>query len=133
MAQSYQFCLSLDSTIIVSSGVYAVLVHKNTAAKTSSFKISTTHFLGSTHNWKTRLLHVPFIFRCIGLAAFIIALARPQQKFTEQVADGEGIDIVLCLDISGSMTEKTFYLIDSKLVKKWLPILYNNAKAIELE
>jgi Ca-activated chloride channel family protein len=81
---------------------------KNTAAKTSSIKISTTHFLGNTNNWKTRLLHVPFVFRCIALAAFIIALARPQQKFTEQVTDGEGIDIVLCLDISGSMTEKDF-------------------------
>jgi Ca-activated chloride channel family protein len=42
------------------------------------------------------------------MALLIIALARPQQKFTEQVTDGEGIDIVMCMDISGSMTEKDF-------------------------
>jgi Ca-activated chloride channel family protein len=38
----------------------------------------------------------------------IIALARPQHKFSEQQTEGEGIDIVLCFDISGSMTERDF-------------------------
>jgi Ca-activated chloride channel family protein len=31
-----------------------------------------------------------------------------QQSFTEQITDGEAIDIVLCMDISGSMTERDF-------------------------
>jgi Ca-activated chloride channel family protein len=52
--------------------------------------------------------HVPFILRCVALACIIVALARPQKKFTEQQTEGEGIDIVLCFDISGSMTEKDF-------------------------
>ena len=33
-----------------------------------------------------------------------MALARPQTKFDEQNAEGEGVDIVLCIDVSGSMT-----------------------------
>jgi Ca-activated chloride channel family protein len=37
------------------------------------------------------------------LSALIIALARPQQPHEEQLTEGEGIDIVLCMDVSGSM------------------------------
>lgn len=77
---------------------------KNHKKKSATFKISTTHFLSNTVNWRVRLLHLPFVLRCLAMALFIIALARPQQKFTEQVTDGEGIDIVLCMDISGSMS-----------------------------
>lgn len=81
---------------------------KSHKQQTASLKITTTQFLHHVNNWKARLRHLPFILRCIGLGALIIALARPQQKFTEQQTDGEGIDIVLCFDISGSMTEQDF-------------------------
>jgi Ca-activated chloride channel family protein len=81
---------------------------KSHQQQTASFPITTTYFLRHTSNWKTRLRHLPFALRCIGLIALILALARPQQKFTEQQTEGEGIDIVLCFDISGSMTEQDF-------------------------
>lgn len=75
---------------------------------TAAIKVTTTFFLQHTRSWRTRLRHLPFWFRCLGIACFIIALARPQEKFTEDEITGEGIDIVLCFDISGSMTEKDF-------------------------
>ena len=78
--------------------------HQQTAALT----ITTTFFLHHTQNWKTRLRHLPFCLRCLALVCLIIALARPQQKFTENQTNGEGIDIVLSFDISGSMTEQDF-------------------------
>jgi Ca-activated chloride channel family protein len=53
--------------------------------------------------WKTTLRHVPFYCRLLAVALLIIVLARPQIKTEQQHADGEGIDIVLCLDVSGSM------------------------------
>jgi len=81
---------------------------KSYQQQTASFPITTTYFLHHTGNWKTRLRHLPFALRCLGLIALILALARPQQKFTEQQTNGEGIDIVLCFDISGSMTEQDF-------------------------
>lgn len=76
--------------------------------QTASLTITTTFFLQHTHNWKTRLRHLPFVLRCLALALLIVALARPQQHFTENKTNGEGIDIVLCFDISGSMTEQDF-------------------------
>ncbi len=81
---------------------------KSYRQQTASLTITTTFFLRYTQNWKTRLRHLPIVLRCMALSLLIIALARPQQKFTENQTNGEGIDIVLCFDISGSMTEQDF-------------------------
>lgn len=54
-------------------------------------------------SWKTRLIHFPFVLRLLAISALIMALARPQQRNDQQQTLGEGIDIVLCMDVSGSM------------------------------
>ena len=54
--------------------------------------------------WKTGLRHLLFICRLLAIVFIIAALARPQTMFEEQNAEGEGVDIVLCIDVSGSMT-----------------------------
>mgnify|MGYP005814513419 CR=1 FL=1 len=52
---------------------------------------------------KSHFRHVPFIFRMLALAALVIALARPQKRNDQQHTEGEGIDIILAMDVSGSM------------------------------
>lgn len=79
---------------------------KNNMARQGSMIITTTHFISEVRSNRTWLKHFPFVLRCFAIASLIVALARPQHKFTEQQTQGEGIDIVLCFDISGSMTEK---------------------------
>lgn len=70
--------------------------------KQPTIKVSTTHaFTVST--WKNRFLHLPFIFRMIALGFLIVALVRPQKKHNIERTEGEGIDIMLCMDVSGSM------------------------------
>src|SRR5881628_1790692 len=71
----------------------------------ASMLITTTHFIEDTKSIKTSLLHLPFILRCFALICFIVAMAMPRLKYTEDQTEGEGIDIVICFDISGSMTE----------------------------
>lgn len=58
--------------------------------------------------WRTRLLHIPFILRLIAISSVIVALARPQSfgAWTEET--NEGIDIMLTMDISGSMLAMDF-------------------------
>ena len=68
-----------------------------------SILISTTQFLSKPKGIKSRFFHIPFMLRCFGLSFLIIALARPQHKFSNQFFEGQGIDIMLCLDVSGSM------------------------------
>jgi Ca-activated chloride channel family protein len=51
----------------------------------------------------TRLRHVPFILRCIGIGLLVVALARPQRGHSEQEIVTHGVDIMLVMDISRSM------------------------------
>jgi Ca-activated chloride channel family protein len=86
----------------------AIWYYGNFKKRQGSMLVTTTHFLSDIRSSKTWLQNFPFVLRCIALACLIVALARPQHKFSEQQTEGEGIDIVLCFDISGSMTEKDF-------------------------
>lgn len=67
-----------------------------------TIKVSTAHAF-TVLSGKNRFRHLPFIFRVLALGSLIIALARPQKRNNEQYSVGEGIDIMLCMDVSGSM------------------------------
>lgn len=54
------------------------------------------------------LRHILFTFRTIAIAMLIIVLARPQATDKFQNTSTEGIDIVLAVDISGSMLARDF-------------------------
>ena len=80
---------------------------RNNRRQQAAMIVTTTHFLqGKVKSMRARLRHLPFILRCIAIILFILALARPQTKYSESQATGDGIDIILCFDISGSMTER---------------------------
>ena len=57
-----------------------------------------------------RLRLMPFvtILRCLTLALVIVAAARPQLADAREVIRGEGVDIAIALDVSGSMGETDF-------------------------
>jgi Ca-activated chloride channel family protein len=55
-----------------------------------------------------KLRHIPFYLRCLGIALLIVGLSRPQSGRKETEILTEGIDIVLTLDISGSMKAEDF-------------------------
>jgi Ca-activated chloride channel homolog len=59
-------------------------------------------------NWKSTFVHLPFIFRLFSMACLIISLARPQTELRQELTEGKGIDIILCIDVSGSMTAQDF-------------------------
>lgn len=54
-------------------------------------------------NWKVRTRHLPFVLRLVAVAALVFALARPQSSLSWADETTEGIDIVISMDISGSM------------------------------
>lgn len=86
-------------------GVLPILIGQYTKTnnkKQASVKVSTVHSF-TAFSWKARLRHLPFILRMIAIACLIVALARPQKRNDDQLTHGEGIDIVLTMDVSGSM------------------------------
>lgn len=75
---------------------------KKSDANQSAIEVSTIHAFRFT-TWKNRFRYLPFLLRLLGVTCIIIALARPQRRIDNQTSEGEGIDIVLCMDVSGSM------------------------------
>lgn len=63
---------------------------------------------GAPISWKYYLRHLPFMLRTLTIALIIIALARPQSTEDFTSKDIEGIDIVICTDISSSMRARDF-------------------------
>jgi Ca-activated chloride channel family protein len=57
---------------------------------------------------KTYFFHSLFILRIIAISLIIIAMARPQSVSKKQNVNIEGIDIVMTLDVSGSMLARDF-------------------------
>ena len=74
----------------------------------ASLPLSSTAGLSNSRSWKNIFQESPFLFRILALSCIITALARPQIKFDETQTEGEGIDIILCIDVSGSMTAQDF-------------------------
>jgi Ca-activated chloride channel homolog len=70
--------------------------------------ISTVRSFSGARSWKNLLLHLPFLLRIMAVGSLIIAIARPQIRNDQELVNGQGIDIVLCLDISGSMLAQDF-------------------------
>ncbi len=78
-------------------------------AKESDIRFPTlAPFSSVRYSMKERFRHLPFILRMAALALVIIALARPQSSSKGENIYSEGIDIVLALDISGSMLAEDF-------------------------
>jgi len=65
-------------------------------------------FLAVKKSLKLYLRHALFILRMLALASLITIIARPQSTSKWQNTITEGIDIVLALDISGSMLAQDF-------------------------
>ncbi len=59
-------------------------------------------------SWKSRLRPLLLVLRLLAVALLIVALARPRTASVTENINSEGIDIVLCLDISGSMLARDF-------------------------
>jgi Ca-activated chloride channel family protein len=65
-------------------------------------------FSGSPVSWKNYLRHLPFVLRQAVIALLILVAARPQSSNSWENVTTEGIDIILAVDISGSMLAEDF-------------------------
>lgn len=59
-------------------------------------------------SWKVRFRPVLFVLRILTVLSLIIALARPQSSNVTESMESEGVDIVISMDISGSMLAEDF-------------------------
>jgi Ca-activated chloride channel homolog len=75
----------------------------------ATFHLSTASaFDNIPSGWRTRLRHLSFFLRLISIILIIIVLARPQAVDSWEKSDTEGIDIIMALDVSGTMLSRDF-------------------------
>src|SRR5215813_5418001 len=73
---------------------------------------------GDGRGWRVRLRHAPIVTAALGLVAASIALARPQQGSLREQVTTRGVDIVVALDVSGSMAAEDFQPLNRLAVAK---------------
>ena len=79
------------------------------SSKTAAYRFSSTAALrGLPRGWRVGLRRTARGLRYAALAALVAAAARPQSGSTQVRVMGEGIDIVLVVDASGSMKAEDF-------------------------
>jgi Ca-activated chloride channel family protein len=75
--------------------------------QSATLKMSSTQGFKNSESLLTKLKPALYVFRILGLSSLIIALARPRTvDISSQTKTTKGIDIVLAIDVSGSMLAK---------------------------
>lgn len=83
-------------------------IFSSTGQNIPKLKVGEMSPLARGYNLKTYLRNLPVIFRFLAMAFLILALARPVKKEIIELNSGKGIEIVLCMDVSGSMLAQDF-------------------------
>ena len=74
-----------------------------------SMRVSSTRMYATMpKSYKVYLRHAPFVLRMIALSLLVVVLSRPQATDSWQSSEVEGIDIMLSIDVSGSMLARDF-------------------------
>lgn len=69
----------------------------------AKLSLSAYRLLPKGSGWRSYLRALPFVLELLALASMILALARPQDSSHWEERSIQGIDLVLAMDLSGSM------------------------------
>jgi Ca-activated chloride channel family protein len=79
------------------------------ATKPATIKYTRTNLMnGLPTSWRIKMKPLGYVLRMIAITLAILALARPQFVQGRETISGEGVEIALALDISGSMASLDF-------------------------
>lgn len=102
---AYKPFLYLLAVIPLITAWYVWKINDNT----TDIRYAHSSFLpGLKKSLRQRMIHLPFALRMLVIALLIIALARPQSSSRTHDVNVEGIDIMIALDVSGSMLAEDF-------------------------
>lgn len=83
---------------------YVVWYWMRHSSSTPSIRVSSTEAMfKAPKSLRQHLVHLPFVLRLACFTLAVVALARPQTSNSWSTKHTEGIDIMLCMDVSTSM------------------------------
>ncbi len=89
-------------------GLIPLLWWWETKRRGPELRFSDTSLLPEPGRWERVLQKVPLAFYSLAILSGVVALARPQRGRQFEEFETRGIDIMLCMDISGSMQAADF-------------------------
>lgn len=105
----FRFVYPVVLSLLLLPLTVSLAVQRGWVGKNPGFRFSDTRLMdGLPITWRIRLRWVPDLLRIIAWMILVIALARPQGGQSQSVLRGQGIEISLALDISGSMAALDF-------------------------
>jgi len=103
---AYKWVLWLIPVVFAWAGLWWYFLSKKAYP---SLKLSSTKaFDGYPVPTKAKIKQLLPLLRIAALTFLLIAIARPQTSYDEEKVTTEGIDIVMAIDVSGSMLSKDF-------------------------
>ena len=111
MLQPFRFNMIADPwLLLVLVAVFALWTAELFRRPGASIAVSTGSVLARVRSKKQTLIrHVPALLRAMGLVFLVLALARPMQGLERRTDRANVVDIMLCVDVSGSMKATDFY------------------------
>lgn len=106
--QKIEFAYPWVLPALLALPVIAWLRHRMRHSLQAYLPVSTTRTF-TQRGSRVSFVGLPFWLALLSLGFVILALARPQIRNVSSRARGEGIDIVLSMDVSGSMLSADFY------------------------
>lgn len=109
LAPFYFNTLKHPAFLLLVVAAFALLIAELIARHPASVSVSTGDILARVQTYnRVFLRRLPAVLRFIGLTLLIIALARPLNGMRARVENVDVRDIMLAVDVSGSMTQEDF-------------------------
>ena len=106
---TFQFAAPWLLTLLTLLPLLAYVLHRKQARhQTAGLRFASVGLLRQQRTWRATLRPLLTVGRLLALALLIIGLARPQLAQAKEIVRGEGVDIVIAQDISGSMAALDF-------------------------
>jgi Ca-activated chloride channel family protein len=106
---TFQFAAPGLLTLLLMIPLLAYVLQRRQARhQTAGLRFASVGLLHHQRTWRTTLRPLLTVSRLLAIALLIIGLARPQLAQAKEIVHGEGVDIVIAQDISGSMASLDF-------------------------
>ena len=105
----FQFATPWILFLLVFVPLLAYLLNRKQGRhQTASLRFASLGLVGNTRTWRSTLRPLLALARLLAISLMIIGLARPQLAEAKEQIHGEGVDMIIAQDISGSMASLDF-------------------------
>jgi Ca-activated chloride channel family protein len=106
---TFQFAAPWLLSLLVFVPILGYLLNRKQGRhQTAGLRFASVSLVRYTRTWRSALRPLLSLARLLALSLIIVGLARPQLAHAKEVVHGQGVDMIIAQDISGSMASLDF-------------------------